>query len=30
MEKEMRYAASMLEFEYAAKLRDKIKKLKED
>ena len=29
MTKEMRYAASMLEFEYAAKLRDKIQKLKE-
>ena len=30
MEKEMRYAASMLEFEYAARLRDKIKALKEE
>ena len=30
MQKEMRYAASMLEFEYAAELRDKIKRLKEE
>jgi excinuclease ABC subunit B len=30
MEKEMRYAASMLEFEYAASLRDKIKTLKDE
>jgi excinuclease ABC subunit B len=30
MTKEMKYAASMLEFEYAAKLRDKIKALKEE
>ncbi len=30
MTKEMKYAASMLEFEYAAKIRDKIKELKEE